>query len=191
MVKSKPQNPSKKKEVHQDHSSATGKPGSLSLFFVVNEDMALLIWDFLMIIVIVLLISVITHDKVSLLLLEVVPSLRRIVENLVSSETCQKQNREEVKHRSWRRSIFPFREIEGLRSRVSVHSNSFYSSPHLLISFLISFIVSHNSIFIVITLDVEADLGRRLNGCLNVDKSLFNGCQVIDVLCRVVAARPD
>lgn len=96
-----------------------------------------------------------------------------------------------MEHRSWRRSILPVYEAEGFTVTPCVNSDSFDSSSHNLVAFLISLIVGNNSVLPVIALNVEQNRGRGLDGCLNVDKHLLDGCQVLNVFGRGMAARPD
>jgi len=92
-----------------------------------------------------------------------------------------------VEYRSRRRPVFPFVELERFISIVSIYANCFCS--HLLVAIIVLFVV--DSLLVMVAPDVEPYLRWGFDCRLDVAEDLFNSGEVVDVLCRSVAARPD
>lgn len=138
--------------------------------------MAFLEWNLFIVVVVVVDISVVAHDEVRLLGLEIHPRLWGIIEEFVGPQSSQEKDGEEVENGGGGRPVLPSGENEILLVAPSVNSNSFHSCSHHGIAFLISLIISDHPSLVVIALDSEVNLRRGLDSCLNVDKILLNRC---------------
>jgi hypothetical protein len=138
--------------------------------------MAFLEWNLFMVVVVVVDISVVAHDEVSLLFLEIHPRHWGIIEEFVGPQSCQEKDGEEVENRGGGRPVLPSGENEILLVAPSVNSDSFHSCSPMRVAFLISLVISDHPSLVMIALDGEVNLRRGLDSCLNVNKILLNRC---------------
>jgi hypothetical protein len=138
--------------------------------------MAFLEWNLLIVVVVVVDISVVAHDEVSLLFFKIHPRHWGIIEEFVGSQSSQEKDGEEVENGGGGRPVLPSGENEILLVAPSVNSNSFHSCSSYGIAFLISLVISDHPSLVVIALDGEVNLRRGLDSCLDVDEILLNRC---------------